>query len=284
MMPIKFKLFRMFGALNSGPVFDAFEQGVKKLGHEVVEDNEDVVVIWSVLWQGRMMSNRRVYLNARLKNKPVVILEVGTLHRNYTWKVSVNHVNREGHFGDDENLDIDRPKKLNLSLLPYNENRRKEILIATQRQESLQWQDQPAVEDWVNDLVIKIKSVSDRPVVVRPHPRYMFKKPIPGVRVERPRHVAGTYDEFDIKYDYHCIINFNSGPAIQAAVKGTPVICDVTSLAAPISNSIENVESLTFPDRKDWFLKLCHTEWTVEEISQGLPLERILPAIIKQIS
>jgi len=284
MMPIKFKLFRMFGALNSGPVFDAFEQGVKKLGHEVVEDNEDVVVIWSVLWSGRMIGNRRIYLNARLQNKPVVILEVGTLQRNHTWKVSVNHVNREGYFGNEEHLDINRPKKLNLTLLPYNENRRKQILIATQRQESLQWQDQPAVEDWVSNLVAKIKTVSDRSIVVRPHPRYMLKKPILNVRVERPRQVAGTYDEFDIKYDYHCVINFNSGPAIQAAINGTPIICDVTSLAAPVSNSIENIESLIFLDRETWFLKLCHSEWTIDEIAQGIPLERILSAIIKQIS
>jgi hypothetical protein len=277
MMPIKFKLFRVFGALNSGPVFDAFEQGVRQLGHEVVEDNEDVVVIWSVLWQGRMMGNRRVYLNARLQNKPVVIIEVGTLNRNHTWKISVGHVNREGYFGNEENLDSLRPSKLGIALQPYDQNRRKEILIATQRQESLQWQDQPPVEDWVNDLVSKIKTVTDRPIAVRPHPRYMFKKSVPGVRVERPRHVADTYDEFDIKYDYHCVINFNSGPAVQAAIKGTPIICDVTSLAAPLSNTFENIENLNLPDREDWFLKLCHTEWTVEEIAQGIPLMRLLP-------
>lgn len=284
MIPIKFKLFRVYGALNSVPVFDAFEQGVKKIGHEVVEKREDVVVIWSVLWQGRMIGNRRVYLDARLQNKPVVVIEVGTLLRNHTWKISVNHVNRKGFFGNKENLDSARASKLGLLLQPYNEHRRKEILIATQRQESLQWQDQPAVEDWVNDLVTKIKTFTDRPVAVRPHPRYMFKKPVTGVRVERPRHVADTYDEFDIKYDYHCVINFNSGPSIQAAVKGTPIICDTSSLAAPLSNTIENIENLNFPERKDWFLELCHTEWTVDEISQGIPLERILPAIIKQIS
>lgn len=284
MMPIKFKLFRVFGALNSGPVFDAFEQSVKRLGHGVVEDGEDVAVIWSVLWNGRMIGNRRVYLNARLNNKPVIILEVGTLKRNITWKVAVNHISREGFYGHEENLDTNRPTKLNVSLQPYNENRRREILIATQRQESLLWHGQPAVEDWVNDLVSKIKALTDRPVVVRPHPRYMFKKPVPGVRVERPRHVADTYDEFDIKYDYHCIINYNSGPSMQGLIKGTPIISDLTSLAAPLSNVLENIEDLKFPDREDWFLKLCHTEWTVEEIAQGLPLERLLPIISKQLS
>jgi hypothetical protein len=33
------------------------------------------------------------------------------------------------------------------------------------------------------------------------------------------------------------------------------------------------------PDREDWFLKLCHTEWTVSEIAQGIPMQRLMPLI-----
>jgi hypothetical protein len=51
-----------------------------------------------------------------------------------------------------------------------------------------------------------------------------------------------------------------------------------------LSSKLENIETPILPDRTEWFLKLTHTEWTVEEISQGIPLQRLMPKIIEQIS
>ena len=51
----KFNLHERFGALNSKPVFDAFHAGANALGHDVVVNGDDGIdVIWSVLWNGRM--------------------------------------------------------------------------------------------------------------------------------------------------------------------------------------------------------------------------------------
>ena len=98
---------------------------------------------------------------------------------------------------------------------------------------------------------------------------------IPGVTIEQPKKVLGSYDDFDISYNYHCVVNYNSGPAVQAAINGVPVICDATSLASEISGKFEEIEKITLLPRDEWFLKLCHTEWTVDEIAQGLPLNRL---------
>jgi hypothetical protein len=106
----------------------------------------------------------------------------------------------------------------------------------------------------------------------------------PNVIVERPKRIPNTYDDFDIFYNYHCVINYNSGPAVHAAINGVPIICDSSSLASPVSSSLDQIENLQLPDREEWFLKLCHTEWTVEEIKQGLPLQRLIPEISKKIS
>ena len=96
--------------------------------------------------------------------------------------------------------------------------------------------------------------------------------------------MPNTYDDFNILYGYHCVINYNSGPAVQAAIQGVPVLCDSSSLASPVSTSWETLENPQLPDREEWFLKLCHTEWTVKEIAQGIPLRRLLPEIVKKIS
>ena len=107
---MRFKLYRQYGALNSQPIFNAFAQGAQSLGHSIVDDHEDVAVIWSVLWSGRMSRNREVYYQCRNINKPVIIIEVGNLRRNHTWRISLNHINNLGEFANDRDLDSARPK------------------------------------------------------------------------------------------------------------------------------------------------------------------------------
>lgn len=272
---MRFRLYREHGALNSVPVFNAFEQGLKSLGHEIVNSNEDVAVIWSVLWQGRMAGNQSIYQKCRAEGKPIVIIEVGNLIRNVTWRISLNHINSLGEFGNNQNLDLTRPEKLGMSLKNIANSRRDEILIACQHQASLQWQGQVPMAKWAQDMVYKIRQFSQRKIVIRPHPRSPFYLDVPGASIERPNKIAGSYDNFDINYNYHCVVNYNSGPAVQAAINGVPVVCDSSSLAYPVSEKLENIENPLLPDRNEWFLKLCHTEWTVSEIAQGLPIQRI---------
>lgn len=272
---MRFKLYREYGALNSSPVFDAFEEGIKSLGHESVTENEDVAVIWSVLWSGRMRNNRTVYHKFKNLGKPVVIIEVGNLKRGKTWRISLDHINGLGNFGNTLDLDPSRPQKLGVELKPLPEKRRGEILIACQHQESLQWEGMPIMRTWCEQTIAEIRKRTNRRIIVRPHPRSPFTFNVPNILFERPQKLAGTYDDFDIFYNYHCVINHNSGPAVQAAIQGVPVLCDHSSLAAPLSINWENLENPVLPDRTEWFLKLCHTEWTVEEIRKGVPQSRI---------
>ena len=279
---MRFKLYREHGALNSVPVFNAIEQGLKSLGHEIVENNEEVAVIWSVLWQGRMAGNRLVYQRCQSKGIPVMIIEVGNLKRNHTWRVSLNNINALGKFANSDNLDPDRPEKLGISLKPNNLVRRPEILIACQHQASYQWQGQVPMAKWAQDMVYKIRQFSQRKIIIRPHPRSPFYLDVPGAVIERPTRVPGTYDSFDIDYNYHCVVNYNSGPAVQAVIEGTPAVCDLSSLAYPVSEKLENIENPSMPDRSEWFLKLCHTEWTVDELALGIPIQRLFPWLSPQ--
>lgn len=272
---MRFKLYREYGALNSPPIFEAMEHGIKSQGHEIVQDNEDVSVIWSVLWAGRMRNNKLIYENARHNNKKILIIEVGNLKRGDTWRISLDNINNLGYFGNSDDLDPLRPVKLGVALKPSPSIKRGEILIACQHQESLQWQGMPHMKDWVAETIEKIKKYTRRRIIVRYHPRSSFPFKMPGIIVERPTPVPMTYDDFDIFYNYHCIINYNSGPAVQAVIHGTPVLCDQSSLAAPMSIQWQDLDNPSLPDREEWFVKLCHTEWTVEEIRKGVPISRI---------
>ena len=282
---ISFKLYREFGALNSPPVFDAIQKGILASGNQIVNSDEDVSIIWSVLWNGRMIGNKSIYQQSIREKRPILIVEVGNLIRGKTWRLSLNHVNRLGYFGNDDHLDESRPLKLNLSLFEKNSSRKPEILITGQHETSLQWEGQPPMMKWVDNTVKELRKYTDRPIKFRPHPRakYSYGNQIPGIIVEIPRKIPNTYDNFDMSYNYHCIINHNSGPGVHAAIHGTPVICDRTSLAFPVSGNFQEIESIQLPDRTNWFIKLCHTEWTVEEIAKGMPITRLIPEIERQL-
>ena len=269
------KIYYQYGSLNSRPILDAVKQGLEKHGHTVVDSGEDLAVIWSVLWQGRMQMNQQVYDACHKKGIPVLIVEVGNLKRNHTWRLSLDNINGHGFFANDRDLDPNRPKKLGLALNEPKINRKPHIVLACQHRKSLQWQGQPDTEQWVRNMIEKIKKYTDSKIIVRPHPRNPLRLSIPNITIENPKKIKDSYDDFDIDYDCHCVINHNSGPAVQAAIFGTPVICDTSSLAYPVSDQLENIENPQLPDRTEWFNRLCHTEWTVDEIRQGIPIARL---------
>jgi hypothetical protein len=268
-------------ALNSVPVMQAMLDSLRSAGH-TVEPNSldaDAVIIWSVLWSGRMAANKQVYEQYRSQNKPVIIADVGALYRGETWKIAVNHINRLGYYGHTENLDMDRPRKLGISLA-INLTKNPTILIAAQHRHSLQLADQNH-ETWIMGQVDAIRAVSDRPIVIRPHPRSPINSNSQHkfIYIEKPKKIDGTYDSYNMHFDYHAVVNYCSAPGIQAAISGTRPVVGPDSLASPVSVSIADIDRPYYTDRDQWLIEICHTEYTLQEIIQGLWLKRLFTAL-----
>ena len=240
----------------------------------------DAAVIWSVLWHGRMAGNQQVYEHYRSMGRPVIVVDVGALYRGQTWKIAVNNVNATGYYGHQTDLDMDRPKKLGISLAQLVGNN-PEIIIAAQHRNSLQVAALGSIESWVNEQINQIRAVTDRPIRVRPHPRSRLdiSKLPPDIVIETPIPLANTYDSFNMHFDCHAVVNYNSGPGIQAAISGSRPIVDSTSLAYPVSVKLEAIEKPYDVDRYQWLTEICHTEYTIPEIQQGLWLKRIRSAL-----
>lgn len=235
----------------------------------------DAVLIWSVLWAGRMAGNKEIYKHYREMGKPIIVADVGSLQRGHTWKIALDHINGLGYYGHQQDLDPDRPKKLGLKL-EEAKNHRSEILIASQHRQSLQTEN-VNLERWISSTCDKIRLHSDRLIVLRPHPRSnLDRRLLPsGIVLENPQKISGSYDSFDFDPRYHAVINYNSGPGILAAIAGARTIVDDSSLARPVSISIPKIEEPYTVDRHRWFLEITHTEYTVDEIRQGLWLKRL---------
>ena len=82
----------------------------------------------------------------------MIIIEVGALKRNITWKISLNNITNEGYYGHREQLDWDRPNKLGIQLTDKQNNNGK-ILIAAQHHKSLQLQHLESQELWIQQQV-----------------------------------------------------------------------------------------------------------------------------------
>jgi hypothetical protein len=248
-------------ALNSVPVMTAVINSLEAAGFvaEPNDYNADIAVIWSVLWAGRMANNKHVYDHFRQRNRPVVCIEVGALHRGLTWKIALNNVNANGYYGHLLDQDPDRPRKLGIQLQSNTLNYGR-VLVAGQHNRSLQLEgvDQEA---W---YLQQIQNV-DKQIVVRPHPRCPLDKSRFPKHViwEQPAKLRDTYDSFDMHWDFDTVINYNSGPGIQAVIAGVPALVNSTSLAYNVT------------DKEQWLIDICHTEYTVEEIESGIWVKRI---------
>jgi hypothetical protein len=270
-------IFNKFGALNSGPVFDAFREGCKKHRIRVTEHNSsaDVAVIWSQVWAGRMASNQSVWQEFLAAGRPVIVMEVGQLMRGVTWKMGINGVNARAWWG--EGTEPDRVRKLAVRLQPWHPG--DHILIAMQRSDSEQWAGLPPAEQWLRQTIDRIREHTDRPIVVRPHPRQKLPF-MPGIKIQQPQALRGTYDEFDFLGNTGrawAVINENSGPGSQAVIHGVPAFVGAYSMAAPVSNQdFAQIEKPLMPERAEWLEQLCHTEWTLGEIRSGLPIGRLM--------
>jgi hypothetical protein len=266
-------------ALNSKPVLAAFIQGCRRLGIDTVEDSldADAVIIWSVLFAGRMSLNQKVYEHYKKQEKLIFVIDVGSLKREVLWKISLNNINGLGRWGNEKNLNLDRPATLDLILQQRGNLRRETILIAGQHGRSLQWANQLPMDQWVTNTILEIRNYSQRPIVFRPHPRFHLSYKIEqDVQIDLPKRLPNSYDNFNIDYNHHCVINFSSSPGVQAAIAGTPVITSNASLAYPVSIRMQDIEHPPIFDRTEWFTRICHTEWLIEEIAQGIPISRLL--------
>jgi hypothetical protein len=270
--------FPLQAAGNSAPVLAAMLESLRQAGIGTEENSmtSDAVIIWSVLWSGRMIKNREIYQHYRSLGRPVIVIDIGSLHRGITWKVAIDNITAEGYYGHTQDLDWDRPTRLGVSL-GTAERSGSHVIIAAQNSASLQVQDLESMESWIAQQVALIRAHTDRAIRIRPHPRsrLALSKLPANVTVEFPRRVPNTYDSFDMQFDCHAMINLNSGPGIQAAVQGVRPIVDSSSLAHPVSVSIHDIERPYDINRDQWLVEICHTEYTVEEIAQGLWLKRL---------
>ena len=164
-------------------------------------------------------------------------------------------------------------KKLNLEMKPWKFGGG-DILICCQRDGGWSMGGN-AVMPWLVKTVMQIRKISDRRIVVRFHPgdknvlthkRMLSRYRLSNVIVSHNPHMLEDFKTA------HCVVNYNSSPAVAAAIEGVPsiVLDPYKSQAAEVShNNIADIEKLKEFDREMWIQKIAQMHWTLDELKDG---------------
>jgi len=280
---MKVEVWPAHGPLNSKDIFKKFITSLQNAGEDVhinKETNGDVAVIWSVLWRGRMASYKKIWDRYRSVGKPVVVIEVGGLRRNESFKIGINGINRDADFAN-QTFDDKRWPLFNHTLRPWNPTGDM-IVICGQHDSSEQWKGLPRMSQWIEQQIREIRKYTTRPILVRPHPRNQIQfseSNFNNVKVRLPKRDYRTYDDTDFKATLErtwAVVNHSSNPAIEAVLRGVPVFVSESSLCHDVGNiKLADINTPAMPNRLIWANKLAYTEWFPDEIEKGLPWARI---------
>ena len=280
---MKIEVWTDHGPQNSKPIFEAFIKSLTDAGEEVVlnrSSNADVAVIWSVLWQGRMQGYKKIWDEHRNAGKPVIVMEVGGLLRNISFKIGINGINRDADFAN-QTFDDQRWPLFKHELRPWNPTGDL-IVICGQHDASEQWKGLPRMSQWIEQQITEIRKYTTRPILVRPHPRNVInfnENKFKNVKVRLPKRDYMTYDDTDFKATLErtwAVVNHSSNPAMEAVIKGIPVFVSESSLCHDVGNiKLADINTPAMPNRLTWANRLAYTEWFEDEIEQGLPWARI---------
>lgn len=250
-------------------VLRAFYEGCPK-EKELVEGFEyepsEVAVIFGV-YKSRVRKSwprGKVFRQQRSNNLDVIVLETGYINRgdgeNHHYAVGKNGLNGRADFRN-KSSDPDRWEGLGVTLKPYY--RGDNIVLCGQ----VPWDasvDHSKHEEWLAETAKKIRKLTDRPIVFRPHPLASLP-PLKGCEYS-----IKPLNE-DLK-TAHTVVTFNSNSGVEALIEGKPVFAfDEGSMVWEACNKdLKDIESPQYHNRLQWARNLAYCQWTPEEIRQGL--------------
>jgi hypothetical protein len=142
---------------------------------------------------------------------------------------------------------------------------------------------------WFNEVYDKIRPITDRPFIVRPHPNHVAS--IVSRRDELPediklqytqKHFGGDEKKYyrfnfqDVITNCHAVVTHNSTASVDSCVRGIPTFCTSDlALCWPVANKdLNNIETPDRPDRTQWLNDLGYRMWSIKEIRDGTVYKR----------
>jgi len=164
-------------------------------------------------------------------------------------------------------------------MLPWRETGN-HILICLQRDGGWNMKGED-LDRWLIMTVKRIRAVSNRPILIRPHPKRPMTETVNKVKgfPNAYESVKGSTLDRDLEGAWAAVF-YNSSSSVAAILKGIPVyVSDDDAVTRQVANTdLSNIDtSPNLPDREQWLWDLAACHWSDEELRQGLVWKHFLP-------
>ena len=244
---------------------------------------------------------RRRDLVERAKRKGIYIItfdgglmsSFGNVHGpKHHWRVSLYSPMNNGNFlSDDSPPDRwEMMKKLwNVKYEPWRKsNPNDPILFVLQPKDNWSMNELDPI-DWFNGVYKKIRPLTKRKFVVRPHPNHVVA--MENRMSEFPKDVevviGQKFFQGDEKKYYrfhfqeaitncHAVITHNSTASVDSCIRGIPTfVTSDLAISWPVANKdLAKIETPVQPDRTQWVNDLGYKLWSEKEIRDGTVFKR----------
>jgi len=307
------------GALKTQ--FPSFKKGVARHGdkfelvaHPDLASHADAFIQTNLI-KPKVLNNdsrRLAYTFIRDSKKPYLVHESPSFRRYLGWARLgwYSYKWTEGVFGN-ENSPSDRwnkfEKATGITFKDWHSPGNSIIIMAQKEGDSsllTLYEKYNSYYDWVEDLIVDIRKYTDRPIIIRPHPRNNLKGIKLASRLQKklkdptitisnntdslgdylssPNKADGLYN--DLKKAY-CVITYNSLSAIESICEGIPTFAmEDGSMIWPVAHKdLSQIENLSYDiDLTQWKYDIAYTQWTGEEHKSGESWAHLKPLMFKE--
>lgn len=245
----------------------------KKLVKDFEYEASDVAVIFGVYKSKvrRSWPRGKVFRQQREKKLDVVVLETGYVNRgdgeDCYFAAGFNGLNGRADFRN-KNMGPERAQKLadrfpgKMFIQPWPYESGEHIVLCGQVPHDASV-DHTDHKQWISETAQKLKAMTSRKIVFRPHPLF----PLPAIH-------GCELSTKPLAHDLaraHAVVTFNSNSGVEAAIFGKPVFAfDEGSMVWSIANKdLRDINEPQHPNRKQWWSDLAYTQWTPEEMRHG---------------
>jgi hypothetical protein len=264
---------KAYSLIRSQPYYrkQAFEEGLRKAGFEVVADRPqsgkpgEVLVIWNRYGDlhslaerfesggGRVLVAENGYLG-RGGSVPKFDVHPGGPKPGHYYSLSWGWHNGRGQWPSGGH---ERFEALEVDIKPWRTDG-DHILVCANRSFGVGKQVMPA--DWAKTASERLRRETKRPVVVRDHP-------------------GNNAPQRTLKADLRgawAVMVWSSSVAVHALLEGIPTYIQAPFQVVKGAGASGPVDAPSVPDRRPHFERLAWSQWTVEEIQSGEPFAALL--------
>jgi hypothetical protein len=259
---------KAFSLIRPGPEYrrDAFAAGLKAIGFDYAEGwqgqvpaRDDVLLIWN-----RYASFDHAAATFERAGAAVLVAENGYIGNDEKGRQHYA-LARNGHNGSGTWFvgNDDRWGRLGVPVQAWREQGRHVLIIG---QRSIGSPTMASPVGWEEKMAAELRRLTRREVRIRHHPEHRNLS-------LRPR----TTLEDDLRHAW-AVVTWASGAGVRALVSGIPVFFAAPHwiAAGGASRHWHMIENPPLPDRMPALRRLAWAQWTLDEISTGLPFRYLL--------